>query len=160
MSTPTPANPERIVLAVVAKLETIRVSGGSFTDVERVYRVPLNIDQPPTGAFAVLTLIAGALRLRATGTTRGLYKAVLEMTIGGMISVGQGDPDNPEHTTALNLLVSDVIEALNDDPRFGIGQHVDSVMGDVELLSDPDRGMGVFGMPFQFTFYVAKGTLR
>jgi hypothetical protein len=154
---PVAQNPETLTLAVVTKLQSITVENGYDSDVASVVRVPLNLDQPPTTMPILTVVVTGQDNVRQSGHQQ-LYKARLRLAIGGMVEA-TSELLEADRSIAINRLLADTINALNDDPRFALGVHVDSVLGNAEVVVDGDRSLAYFALPFEITYHFARRTL-
>jgi hypothetical protein len=83
----------------------------------------------------------------------------MRLLIGGMVNVGQSDLYDEDRAMALNRLLEDTIDALLEDPRFGFGPSVDSVLESGDDVIDMDRGFGVFALQMHVTYHFTRGTL-
>ena len=108
---------ELLESAVVAQLAKVQIANGYKSDVQKVFRVPVNMDQPTEGAFPCFVVVPAS---NGDEFTQGdeHYKARMSLVIGGMINMGQADLFEADRVTALNWLMEDAINACLEDPSF------------------------------------------
>lgn len=147
---------ERVEAAVVAQLQKIQVANGYRSDVEHVYRVPLNADQIPDGCSLVVIPMPDGMALDP-GSAH--YKLTDRLIIGGLVKTGEADLLDPARATLTNYLLQDTIDALMEDVSFGFKPNLDSVLEVGDRGIDADRHYGYFSLRLHLLYPFARRTM-
>jgi hypothetical protein len=148
---------ESVEAAIAAQLAEIQMSNGYRCDVKRVYRVPLNADQPPEGNNLVILAAQDGIKFEADDSSA--YRLSDRLVIGGIVNMGQADLMQPDRVQRTNWLLQDVLDALLEDQTFGFATNFGMVLEAGDRGVDSDRALGYFTLTLRVFYHFVRRSM-
>lgn len=154
----TTQHPATITAAIVARLKTIKRSGGYQNDVGSVLEVPVVEDQLTDGMLPAIVVLEDPAGETFEWEDATLYKSKLAYVIAGMINELGADVMDPARAQRIRSFEKDVRKALLQDPQFG-DTCKNSILVKSARVVDSERGFAFFEIDMFVLYYFHKGSL-